>query len=417
MTMRRYICVLIVSLISVDASGEDWPRWRGPRGDGTWNAPKLPATFPPDGPRRVWRREIGGGYAGVVVADGRVITMDRPTEPPERERVLCFDHDTGRTIWTHTYPAEYGDMAYDNGPRAAPTMFDSRVYTLGAVGHLYCLDAATGRAIWSRDTVRQDHARVPEWGYAASPLIDGDHVIVHVAATPNGCLLTLDRGTGKEVWRALDDPAGYATPVLIEHHGVRQLIAWTPENVHGLAPDNGKLLWSVPYKSTYNVSIATPIFRDNVLLVSGYWEGTKAIRLGPAPSDATVVWENNRHLRGLMSQPLYRNGYVYLLDKRDGLVCFDLKTGRKQWDDGNRLTPKDRNPQASLVWLNDDDRAMALNAEGELILFRLNPTGYYEQTRARIIGPTWSNPAYAGDRVYARDDHALVCVSLVTSSP
>jgi outer membrane protein assembly factor BamB len=145
--------------------------------------------------------------------------------------------------------------------------------------------------------------------------------------------------------------------------------------------------------------------------VSGYYEGAKAIRLGP-DATAAVVWEDRRNLRGLMSQPLYRDGHGYLLDKRHGLTCFELRTGRKLWDDGNRTTPKGRNPQATLVWAGDGDRALILNSEGELILARLNPAGYQEQSRTRIIGPTWAHPAYAGDRVYARSDSELVCVSL-----
>jgi hypothetical protein len=113
-----------------------------------------------------------------------------------------------------------------------------------------------------------------------------------------------------------------------------------------------------------------------------------------------------------MSQPLYRDGFAYLLDKRHGLTCFELSAGKKLWDDDNRLTPKGRNPQATLVWLNDGDLALALNSDGELILADLNPAGYQELARAGIIGPTWAHPAYAGNCVYARSDSEIVCVVL-----
>jgi hypothetical protein len=148
------------------------------------------------------------------------------------------------------------------------------------------------------------------------------------------------------------------------------------------------------------------------VFVAGYWEGSKAIRLGQQPEEVELAWEENNSLRGLMSQPLYRGGYAYLLDKRFGLTCFELSTGRKLWDDENRLTPRDRNPQATLVWLGDGDRAISLNADGELILIRLAPTGYEEQARTQLIGPTWAHPAYTGCHVYARDDKQIVCAEL-----
>jgi outer membrane protein assembly factor BamB len=238
-------------------------------------------------------------------------------------------------------------------------------------------------------------------------VIDGDRVIVHTGAEPDGCLIAFDRRTGREVWRCGQDPAGYATPILITAPAGRQLVAWTPEHILGIAPGTGKLLWSVPYKVTYGVSIATPIYQEHLVFVTGYWEGSKAIRLGPGPEQAELVWEDNRHARGLMAQPLYREGHVYSLDKYLGLVCFEMRTGKKLWDDGNRMTPKGRNPHASFVWLNDGDRALILNSVGELILARLNPQGYTEQSRTKVVdGEVWSHPAFAGNRIYLRSDGA-----------
>jgi formylglycine-generating enzyme required for sulfatase activity/outer membrane protein assembly factor BamB len=392
-------------------AGEDWPRWRGPRGDGTWHGPRLPDHWPQGGPRRLWRQPVGGGHAGMVVAGARVYVTDHQKTPQERERVLCFDAATGRPAWSFDYPVHYGSLEYANGPRATPTVADGRVYTLGALGHLRCLDAATGKLVWSADLLRDYRARLPLWGFAASPLVFEGLLLVHAGAEPNGCLLALDRRTGKEVWRNLPDAAGYATPLLIESHGRAQLVCWTPTNVRGLEPGTGKLLWTVPFEVTYGTAIATPVFAEGVVLVSGYWEGAKGIRLG-GDGAAAVVWENRRDLRALMSQPLCRGGYAYLLDKRSGLTCLALKTGKKVWDDGNRMTPKGRNPQATLVWLGDGDRALVLNSDGDLILARLNPGGYHEQARAHIIGPTWAHPAYAGGCVYARNDSEVVCVLL-----
>jgi len=393
-------------------AGEDWPRWRGPRGDGTWRATKLPSAWPAGGLKRVWRREIGGGYGGLAVSGGRVYLMDRQPKPHDVERILCFDAVSGELSWSHVYPANYKNVSYDNGPRATPTVEGGHVYTLGSVGHLHCLDAAGGELVWSADLVADFGAKVPTWGLSASPVVFEDLLIIHPGAGPDGCYIAFDRASGKERWRGLPDAAGYATPILIDHQGTRQLIGWTPSNIRGLDPRTGRLLWTVPFEVNYGTAIATPIFQEGLVLVSSYYDGTQAIRPGGAQNLAKVAWHDRRNLRGLMAQPLYRDRHAYLLDKRHGLTCFELSTGKKLWDDDNRMTPKGRNPQATMVWLGDGDRAIVLNSDGDLILVRLNPSGCVEESRGNIIGRTWAHPAFAGNCVYARSDTELVCALL-----
>jgi outer membrane protein assembly factor BamB len=381
----------------------------------------------------VWKQQVGGGYAGVTVADGRVYTLDLEApvakkaeagKPDGTERVLCFDAVTGKPLWSHKYAVRYGGLGgYANGPRTSPTVHDGKVYALGAVGHLFCFDAKTGEIVWQHDTVAKFGARVPEWGFAGSPVIDGDNVIVHLGGK-DACLLALDRKTGKEVWRALGDPAGYCTPVVIEPKSGKQVVLWTPEFVHGVDAATGKPLWKVPYKVTYGVSIAPPVFHDGILFVTGYWEGAKAIKLGPKPTDAEVVWTEAKTLRGLMAQPMYRDKHVYSIDRGFGLTCFELASGKKLWDDDNQLTPKARNPHASIVWLNDTNRVLALNATGELVLARLTPKEYDEHSRTKALnGRVWGHPAFAGRWMFAKTDGGeawqsagqceLVCVELV----
>lgn len=409
---KNIVFLLAITLNTVLAQAEEWPRWRGLRGDGTWNAPKLPEAWPKSGLKQLWKHSIGGGYSGVTVADGRVYLTDRQKEPKEIERVVCYELESGKELWKHLYPAVYGDLDYGNGPRAAPTVHDGKMYTLGAVGHLFCLDAVSGALLWSADLQKDFQGRVPTWGYAASPFVYEETVIVMPGGKAGKSVVALDRTTGKPVWKSLSDEAAYATPILFEHNKQKQIICWTPSHVRSVDPGNGKPLWNIPYEVAMGVSIATPIYHEKTVLVSGYWKGSKAIRLGVNPTDAELVWEDKRNLRGLMSQPLYQDGYVYLLDKAYGLTCFELKTGKKIWDDKNRMTPRGRNPQASLVWLNDEDRVIILNSEGELILARINPDGYHEQSRTKIIGHTWAHPAYAGRKVIARSDTEVVCFEL-----
>lgn len=337
--------------------------------------------------------------------------MDRPSSPAESERIFCFDTETGRLVWEHVYSATYGKLDYPKGPRCTPTVHDGRVFTLGAVGQVVCLDAATGSKQWTRDLVREYESKVPEWGFAASPVIHGGNVIVH-AGVERGAYLAFNQKDGSEIWRGGEDPTGYGTPIVIDRPAGEQLVGWTPEHVLGLSVADGRELWRFPYKVTYGVSIATPIFQENTVLVCGYWEGSKAIRLGERPDSAELLWEENRFLRGLMSQPLYRNGLVFLLDKQHGVVCFRLATGEKIWTDENRLTRRDRNPQVNMVWIGDTDRVLCTNAEGELVQARFTENGYEELARCQLTGETWAHPAYAGTRVYARDDATLVCAEL-----
>jgi outer membrane protein assembly factor BamB len=411
----RWLAVLAFAIGAPDwAVADQWPRWRGPQGDGSWQGPTLPERWPDAGLQVQWQSKLGGGYAGIAVVSGRVYTLDRQQEPTETEGILCFSADDGKLLWQHRYPVAYAKLDYGNGPRSTPTIHAGRVFTLGTLGHLHCLDAVSGEVAWSKNLVQESGARIPEWGLAASPVIYGNLVIVHGGGSPGGALMAFNRDSGAEVWRASDDPAGYATPVITRHQDQDLLIAWTPEHVLGMSPRTGAIHWSIPYKVTYGVSIATPVVVGDMVLVSGYWEGTKAIRLGKSLAEAELIWEDNRHLRGLMSQPMHRDGHGYLLDKHHGLTCFELASGKRLWDDGNRLTQRSRNPQANLVWLGDSDRVIALNAEGELILARLTPAGYEEQSRTKIIDPTWAHPAFAGSRVFARDDKQIVCRRLTS---
>jgi len=412
---------LLILLIAANAHAEDWPRWRGVRGDGTWQGPRLPEKWPEGGPKRVWQVEVGGGYAGISVADGRVFTMDYANNT---ERILCLDAKNGKLLWSHSYPVKYGDLGgYSNGPRSAPTIHDGRVYTLGAVGHLFCFEAATGKIEWSKDLVLDVKARVPMWGFSAPPIVDGDQLLVHCGAEPNGSLVSFDRLTGKERWRSLNDPTGYCVPFVIDRPTGKQIVMWTPENIRCVAAKDGKLLWSIPYEITYGVSIATPLIADDIVFITAYWKGSKAIRLGAKPTDHDLIWEDTRNLCGLMAQPLYRDGHVYSIDKDHGLTCFELKTGKKLWDDDNTMTPRGRNPHASFVWVGDRDRILSLNAKGELILARVDPKGYREESRAKVLDKdVWGHPAFAGRYLFAKSDgaerwrgsgqHHLVCVEL-----
>lgn len=407
---------LWLACIVTPAWGEDWPQFRGTRGDGTWQSPPIPEIWPAEGLKPRWKVAIGGGYAGISVVGHRVISMDRPAEPANTERIFCLDASNGAVLWQHSYPAEYKDLDYGNGPRAQPTIVGQRVFTVGSLGDVFCLDLQSGTVLWQKHLQRDFGGRLPMWGFASSPVLHNEHLIL-VAGGPDAGVVSVHPETGEERWRSSTDEAGYCTPLIVPDLDPPQVVHWSPSHIRGLRLLDGQPLWSSRYEVTYGVSIAKPVLHEGLVLVAGYWEGSKAIRLTADSQSGERAWEENRYLRGLMSQPLYREGHIYLLDKQYGLTCFRLSDGKKLWDDKNQLTPRDRNPQASLVWLEREDRAIALNAEGELVLMRLNPQGYHETSRSKVIGFTWAHPAFAGDLAFARSDSELVCVPLLSVNP
>ncbi len=409
---KLFVFSLAVTIVIVasdlQASTEDWPRFRGAQGNGSWNPPSLPADLTTLEPKQLWSQKVGGGYGGVTVSDGRVYLMDRQTTPEEVERVLCFEAKSGEPLWTHAYPVRYENLSYGNGPRASVTIHDGKAYTLGARGMALCLDAKTGAMLWQKDTMKDSGAEIPEWGFAASAYIWQDTIFLHVGAKPSGTILALEASTGRERWRAGDDPAGYCTPFVIEQQGQPQLIQWSPLHVLSFNPNTGAENWRFPYKIQYGVSIAQPIFHENILLVSGYWHGTRALRLGPGIKDMNLAWSQEKLLCGLMSQPLCKDGTVYLLDKAHGLTAFTLETGDILWRDDHQVTPKDRNPQVSLVWADESKNVAAgLNALGELIFMRLTPEKFEELSRHQVVGKTWANPAFTRNEIFARSDTEL----------
>jgi outer membrane protein assembly factor BamB len=400
--------VAALCLFALSAAAGDWPQWRGPARDGVWRQDGLPDSFPEGGLKARWRVPVGGGYGGVAATNGRVYLMDRQKDPREVERVLCLDAADGKLLWKHEYPVAYGKMEFGNGPRATPAVHDGRVYAFGALGHFHCLDAADGKPVWACDTAKAFDGAPPTWGHASSPLVDGDRVVVQVGGRRGACLVALDRKTGKEVWRALGDRPGYSSPVMMDLPGGRQLVYWAAENLSGLDPATGKVLWQAPHTTNYDVTIADPVGHGGTLLVSDYWEGSKAVRLDEKGRGPKVAWEG-KPLSLLMSTPLVRDGHAYALDRFNGLKCVELETGKVKWE-GEHVTPRGRNPHASLVWAGE--RALILNEKGELILARLSPEGYKPLGKVKVIDETWAHPGFLDGCVFARNDKEIVCVPL-----
>ncbi len=407
---------------------DDWPQWRGPDRDGTWRETGLVDTFP--GPQLAirWREPVGSGYSGPTVADGRVYVTDRQVEPQQVERVHCLDWQTGRKLWTYRYDCPYESVGYTAGPRAAVTIDDGSVYALGTMGHLHCLDAARGTVLWKKTPGADYPVRVPIWGCASAPLVDGDLVIVQLGASDGACVVALDKRTGAERWRALDDPASYSAPIIIQQAGKRVLVCWTGANVAGLDPATGKVHWQHPFAPKRMViNVPTPVVSGDRLFVSAFYDGSLMLKLRQDELSVEQLWRrrgvserNTDALHAMISTPHFEGDYVYGVDSYGELRCLDARTGDRVWED---LTAVPKSRWGTIHMVRNGERMWMFNERGELLIATLSPQGFHEISRAKLIEPTtdqleqrggvcWSHPAYAYQHVFARNDKELVCASL-----
>lgn len=424
---------LILCLAPTLAHAEDWPQWLGPERDGVWRETGILARFPPGGPTVRWRTPIGAGYAGPAVANGRVYVMDRLSGMKMKkggagqERVLCLDEATGKILWKHEYDCTY-QVAYPAGPRVTPVVRDGKVYTLGTMGDLRCLDANKGELLWSKNFRDEYKAPTQQWGFSAHPLLDGDRLICIVGGKA-GAAAAFDKDTGKEIWRALPgDTAGYCPPMIYDIAGKRQLIIWDPDAVHSLDPSTGKVYWSRPFSVSNGLTIPTPRLEDNLLFVSSFYNGAMMLKLDTEKPGAAVLWKGKGKgetskltdgLHCLMSTPVMKDGYIYGVCSYGQLRCLEAATGKRIWETFQATGAEGRWANAFLI--PHEDRYFLFDERGNLILAKLSPKGYEEISRAKILEPTnkaagrdivWSHPAFANRSVYARNDKEIVCVSL-----
>jgi outer membrane protein assembly factor BamB len=421
--------VLTLTAVVGMAHGDDWPQWGGPQRDLVWREMGLVQSLPEGELPRVWAMPIRSGYAGPAVADGRVFVTDRVAED-DLERVWCFDAKSGREIWKHEYKAPY-TISYPLGPRATPTVDGDRVYTLGAEGHLFCLTAASGDVVWQKELQADFGTKLPIWGMAAAPLVDGDQLIVLAGGAGGALVVSLDKHTGREIWRQLEDPdVGYAPPVIFEFGGQRQLIAWHPRAVSALDPANGEVLWEAPFAVKSQLCIATPRQLGNRLFVAAFYDGPLMIDVGADGRSPQVLWRGaagnteikNDSLHPIMCTPLVTEERIYGVGSYGELRCLETATGRMMWETHD-ATGQGRWWHAFIVphGQMNGDRVFLHNEQGDLIIAQLKPDGYHELSRAKMIEPTqpiqrrmtvWSHPAFAMRSVFARNDKEIICVNL-----
>jgi outer membrane protein assembly factor BamB len=405
----------------------DWPQWRGPDRAAVWNESGIVEKLPNSGLKELWRAPVALGYSSPVIVHGKVFVSDTELQKPNvRERVQCFQADSGKLSWTSFYEAPAPDWFFTDeqgrGPGATPIVKNGKIYALDLIGTIVCLETAHGKVVWKKNLKEDFQAK--ETSMDSSPLIEGNCLILMVGGKNGAGIVALDPNSGREIWRALDEGVTWSSPIVISAGGIRQLIVWTQQSVSSLNPANGALYWREETStggSPGTAGVSTPVFRNNRLLVSGW-----TLQLDEKRPAAKTLWPESkgvtRRILSDTSTGVLAGDYVYSAKTGGEFVCLRAATGEEIWKT-NSVTQLGNG--ASIHITLHGDSAFLFNDRGELIQAHLSPSGYDEISRAKIIEPTsrfgsrklaWSAPAFARRHIYVRNDQEIICISLAAKS-
>lgn len=391
--------LLLVAILYVGSGPSvtalDWYRWRGPDANGISQETGWSSAWPKEGPRQLWKASVGTGFSSVAVSDGRLFTMGNDGH---RDTIFCFDAKSGAQIWKYSYASPMDPKFYEGGPSATPTVDGPRVYTISKRGLVHALNAADGRLVWSKDLASAVSATVPTWGFAGSALVDGNLVVFNVGSAGTA----LDKTTGNVVWKSGSPESGYSTAVPFGQSANRGILLFLASSVAAIHLSDGRLIWSHPWKTEYDVNAADPIMlRDNVFISSGYDRGGALLKI--SGKSASVVWEN-KNMRNHFNSCVLLEGYVYGFDESE-LKCVDFNTGQVRWRQGGL-------GKGSLMAA--DGKLIVLSERGELVIVDARSTGFNALSRAQVLGgKCWSAPVLANGLIYCRNAKGdLVCVDV-----
>ena len=423
----KAIAVSVALCFATALRAEDWPQWRGPRRDGVWRETGILQSFPPEGLKILWRVPVGTGFSSPCVAQNKVyLTDSHVTRTNARENVRCLDAATGKSIWTYTYDVvypEYGaDPEHPFGPHATPVIADGKVYTVGRMSDVLCLDAVTGRVLWHHELSKEYETKEDLRGFTSSPLIESNLVIIAIAKSPQSSIVAFDKDSGRQVWEALDEIPSNTSPIVIDFAGRRQLIVWAYKSVAALDPATGRILWRQEIPAGGNYAVPTPMWKDDLLLLSGLM-----LKLHRDKPGASVLWPDEmRPLRIYASDtstPLLQDGLVFSPTSKGRLLCLDAITGKQLWQTG-QVSESTSGASIHMTAVPSIRGAFLFTDRGDLVISRLTAAGYQELGRFHLLDPTadygqrkmaWVPPAYSGRRVFARNDKELVCASLASA--
>jgi outer membrane protein assembly factor BamB len=408
--MRSFVPRLSVFTLALalgaHALAADWPQLLGPARNGVYAGPPLSETWGTTGPRVVWRKPIGQGLSGPVVVQNRVILFHRVAN---QEIVEAIDAASGKTQWQYTYPTSYrDDFGFDEGPRAVPVVANGVVYTFGAEGQLHAVDLASGKKIWSEDTMHRFGVPKGFFGAAGSPLVEDGRVIANIGGK-NAGIVAFDAKTGKVLWTATEDAASYSSGIGATIAGRRTAVFLTRHELVGLDPAAGQVRFQRPWRARQAASVnaATPIvIGDSIFVSAEYGPGAGVLRFDG--SKLIDVWASDDVLSNHYATSVYADGYLYGFHGRQefgqSFRAVEFQTGKVRWS-------QDRFGAGSVTLAGN--RLLIVRENGEMVLAAASPDGFKPLARAQILPATVrAYPAIADGMVYLRNDNTLVCLDL-----
>ncbi len=400
--------LLIIFLCSF-VSAADWANWRGPNYNGIsaekdWDPSKIKEPIKP-----LWKASLGIGFSTVSVSDGKVYvsgnTGKKGTDKSKHKDVIfCFDAETGKQLWKHSYPQQLDPKFYEGGTLASPTVAGGKVYTISKDGKAFCLDAKTGSVIWRKNLLNELGVKRTTWGQSGSPLIVDNMVIYNVGAKG----VALNKGSGDLLWQSGTDPSGYATAVPFMNGDQKCIALFSFSDIIGLDATTGKELWRYPWKTKYDVNAADPIIAGNLVFISsGYNIGCGLLKVDGA--NVTELWRN-KNMRNKINGSVLWEGHIYGVDEGGELRCLNFKTGELLWvQEGFGM--------GSLMIA--DGKLIVLGEKGNLVVAETSPAGYKPISQANILSGSrcWSVPVLANGRIYARNAAGdMVCLDVKKKS-
>jgi len=394
---------LILLLSSVTVADAPWHQWRGPNRDGFVAGAAWPDGLDQSRLERLWRIDLGPSYSGPVVAGDLVIVTE--TRDAKTEHVRALDRATGKERWHVEWEGSMSVpfFAASNGSwiRSTPCVDGDRVYVAGIRDMLICLEAATGKEIWRIDFMAALESPLPAFGFVSSPLVIGDHVYVQAGSG----FVKLEKATGKVVWRTLDDGGGmmgsaFSSPYPATIGGVFQILVQTREELAGIDPENGTVLWRTPVEAFRGMNIVTPTVHDGRVFTTSYGGGSFLFAIDPANAQKPVeqVWRNK--IQGYMSTPIVIGNHAYVHLRNQRFACLDLATGKEAW------ITKPFGRYWSMV--AQDDRILALDETGEVRLIKATPEQFELLGEAKVAAEeSWAHLAIEGQELYVRDLEGL----------
>jgi outer membrane protein assembly factor BamB len=394
----------IILFASLSLAAQDSPQWRGPKRDGIIPAYAGPRAWP-EQLKQKWQVNVGVGHSSPLLAGKNIYIF---TRQGEQEVVTSLDLDTSKVLWRNAYDASYTlnpiANAHGKGPKSTPVLSSGRLFTLGIGEILSCYDAKTGKVAWRREFSKAFKATSPEFGTSTSPVVEGKLVIAFVGGLHEGALTAFDTETGKTVWQWSGDGPGYASPIIIDIAGVRQLVTQSQKKIIGIHVADGRLLWEIPFTTPYIQNIITPVLYKDLLIFSGVEQGVMALRMSQNGSEwkTEKVWEN-KAMSFYMSDPVVSDGRLFGMSHRNkgSFVALDASTGKTLWE----TTGREGDNAAILV---GGDKLFLLTSDAVLIVAKSSGTAF-EPIRKYTVANSlvYAHPVISGGNILVKDGENL----------